>query len=129
MALFRFKVPEIVAVFPLPLNTIPIVLLFVIFPVKFTVVLLAMLSAVVALDKVMVVLAVEAGVNVTAVLVVLTVILPNETIGTLVTLILPPVLKVTASPPAGPPANLKAPSPPLCDCGALPLVIDMGVKP
>jgi hypothetical protein len=30
---------------------------------------------------------------------------------------------------AGEFSTLKAPAPPLCDCGVLPLVIDMGVKP
>ena len=30
---------------------------------------------------------------------------------------------------AGEFSTLKAPPPPLCDCGVLPLVIDMGVKP
>ena len=93
-----------VAEFPEPLKASVNERELVVFPIRFKVVADATFNAVPTLLSVMVLFAVDAGAKVRTVPLVETVMLPNVTVGTLVTETLPPVLKVTKSPPAGPPA-------------------------
>ena len=107
LAFVKLNVPAIVAIFPAPEYATVRLRAFVVLPVRFNVVPVATLKAVEALESVTVAFPVEAGASVTLDPDVLTVILLKVTVGTLVMLIFPPVLKITASPVVGIPLGLQ----------------------